>query len=108
MKNKPKRLKSKVKKIDSITNQNERPADLTNKGDHKENYKEIFEKPVKERFDEIKQLTDEINHDDLIYYFTGNTARKKFHDFNNNIELFRKIQSGEMKLEEAKKTAKCI
>ena len=32
----------------------------------------------KERFDEIKELTDEINHDDLIYYFVGNTTRKRF------------------------------
>ena len=27
---------------------------------------------------------------------------KKFYDFDNGIELFRKIQSGEMKLEDAK------
>ena len=89
------------KQIDAITNQNERLAVLTNKDDH--NYKEIFEKLVKERFDEIKELTNEINHDDLAYYFTGNTARKRFDDFNNSIKLFRKIQSDEMKLGEAKK-----
>ena len=35
--------------------------------------------------------------------FTGNTARKIFDDFNNGIDLLRNIQSGEMKLEEAKK-----
>ena len=28
-------------------------------------YKEIFEDLVEERFDEIKELTDEVNHDDL-------------------------------------------
>ena len=55
-----------------------------------------------ERFDEIKELTDEINHDDLIYYFTGNTAIKIFDHFNNGMELFRKIQSGEVNLEEVK------
>ena len=37
-----------------------------------------------------------------------NTARKRFDDLNNGIELFRKIQSCEIKLEEAKITAECI
>ena len=36
---------------------------------------EICEELVKERFDEIKKLTDEINHNDLMYYFKG---RKKY------------------------------
>ena len=68
------------KQIDAITNQNERLVAFTNKDGHKDNYKEIFEKLVNERFDEIKELTDEINHDDLTYYFKGNTARKRFGD----------------------------
>ena len=42
------------KQIDSIANQNEKLAALTNKDIPKENYKEIFEKLVKERFNEIK------------------------------------------------------
>ena len=42
-------------------NQNERLAALTNKDDHKDNYKDIFEELVKERFNEIKELADEIN-----------------------------------------------
>ena len=84
------------KQIDVITNQNKR-------NDHQDNYKEIFEELVKERYDETKELTKEINHDDLIYYVKGITARKRFNDFNNGIELFGKIQSGEMKLEEVKK-----
>ena len=45
-------------------------------------------------------MNDEINHDDLIHC-QGNTAIKRFDDFNNGIEHFRKIQSGEMKLEES-------
>ena len=76
---------------------------LTNKDDHKENYKERFEELVKERFDKVKELTNKINQNDLIYYFKGNTTRKMFDDFLNGIKLFRKIQSGEVKLEEAKK-----
>ena len=76
---------------------------LTNKDDHKENYKERFEELVKERFDEVKELTNKINQNDLIYYFKGNITRKMFDDFLNDIKLFRKIQPGEVKLEEAKK-----
>ena len=89
------------KEIDAISSQDERLVALTNKDDNKNNYKEIFEELVKERFDEIKELTDEKNHDN--YYFKGNTAKKRFDDFNNDIELFRKIQSDKMKLEEVTK-----
>ena len=55
------------KQIDAITNQNERLVSLTNKDDHKGNifHKKIFEELVKERFDEIKELADEINQNDL-------------------------------------------
>ena len=77
---------------------------LTNKDDeHKDNYKEMFEELVKERFDEIKELTNEINRNDLIYYFKGNTDRKRFDDLNNGIKLFEKTKSGEMNLENANK-----
>ena len=58
---------------------------------------------VNKRFGEIKELTNETNHNDLIHCFKGNTARKRFDNFNNGIELFRKIQSGEMKLQAKKR-----
>ena len=45
--------------IDVITNQSERVAALINK----DIYKEIFDEEIKEKFDEIRELTDEINHD---------------------------------------------
>ena len=38
-----------------------------------------------------------------MYYFKGNTARKRFDDFNNAIELLKEVKSGEMKLEGSKK-----
>ena len=47
------------KQIDAITNQTE-----------------IFDGLVKEKIDEIKELTYEIEHDDLTYYFEANTAIK--------------------------------
>ena len=88
------------KQTKAIEDQGEKQIDtITNRQD---NYKEIFEKLAKERFDEIKELTNEISHDDLMYYFKGNTATKRFNDFNNGIELSKRIESGEMKLEEAK------
>ena len=73
MKNKLKRLKIKEKTNitnKTITNQSKRLATVTNKVDnHKDNYKKLFEELVKERFDEVKGLINEINQNDLIYYF---------------------------------------
>ena len=36
----------------------------------------MSEKIVKEKFDEMTELTDEINQNHLAYYFKGNTFRK--------------------------------
>ena len=43
-----------------------------------------------------------MDYNDLIYYFKNNTTKKDFNDFENGIELSRKIKSGEMKVEDAK------
>ena len=96
--------------IDVITNQNKKLATLTNQDNDKDNYsyKEILEEIFKERFDEIKELAHEINHNDLIFWFKGNVAIKRFDHFNNGIELFRKIQSGEIKLNETKNCRMCL
>ena len=48
---------------------------VTNKDDHKDIYKEIFEKLVKEKINDIKELTYEVN-DNLMYYFKVDTAKK--------------------------------
>ena len=53
-------MKSKKKLLDDITNQNKRLEALTNKVDYKSIYEEIFDKLVQEKFDEIKELCDEI------------------------------------------------
>ena len=50
-------FEQRIKQIGSIANQNKRLAALTNKGNHKDICKEIFEKLVKEKFKEIKELT---------------------------------------------------
>ena len=83
------------KQIDAITDQKIRLETLSNKDDHKSIDKKIFDRVVIERFDEIKELTNEIDHDDLIYHFKNNT-NKNINDFDDGIELFQKIQSGEM------------
>ena len=59
-----------------------------NKDDHKNIYKEMFDKIVKEHFVEIRWLNDEINDDYLAYCFKGDAAKKRFDDFINGIELF--------------------
>ena len=104
-KTKKKQSKTKKKKqTDAVANQRIKIAAITNKdNDHEKNYIEIFEELVKERFDEIKQLTNEINQNDSIYYFKGNTGRKRFCKFNNDIKRFEKIKYVEIKLKEAKK-----
>ena len=53
----------------------------------------MFEELVDERFDKIKELSDEINPDDLINHFRANTARKRYYDFKNEIKLFNKLKS---------------
>ena len=88
------------KQIDAITDQNKRLEALTNKDNHKSICKEIFDKVGKERFDEIKELTHEIDHN-LIYHFK-NSAKYFLINFDDGIEFFKTIQSGEIKLEDAK------
>ena len=49
-----------------------------------------MKKFVRERFDEIIELADEINSHDLIYYFKGKTAWKTFDGLNDAIKSFEK------------------
>ena len=100
--------RARKKQKDAITNQKIRLKAFTNKDHHKDIYKEILDQIVKEKIDNIRELTDEINDHYLRYYFIGDTARKRFDDFNNGIEIFKEIQSGEIKLEETEKTTEHI
>ena len=65
-------------------------------------YNEWIDKIIKEKLDEIQELTDESNHNVLIHYFKNNTATKDFNDLENGVKRFRKIKSGKMKLDDAK------
>ena len=93
-----KTIEEQRKQIDTITN--------PNKG-HTSIYKEIFDKLPKEKFDQLTELTHKIHHNDLIYYFQNDDV-KRLYGFDNDMELFRKIQSWEMKLEDAKELEKYI
>ena len=48
-------------------------------------------------------LTNETNFNAVIYYFKGDTARKKIDNFADEVILFEKAKSGGMKLKETKK-----
>ena len=86
------------KQKDAITNQNTRLEALTNK----DGYKEIVDKIVKEKLSKIEELTNEMNHNDLIYCFKNNTTTKDFNDFEKIVELSKNVKFGEMKLEDGK------
>ena len=60
----------KKRRKDCITNQNKILAALTNKDDDQK----IILKNISDRFDEIKELTDEIKQNDLIIYLKSNTS----------------------------------
>ena len=93
-----KTIEEQRKQIDTITN--------PNKG-HTYIYKEIFDKLPQEKFHELTELTHKIHHSDLIYYFQNDDV-KRFYGFDNDIELFRKMQSLKMKLEDPKELEKYI
>ena len=67
--------------MDVITSQSKKLEALTNKDDHKDNYKKKYL---------MNQSKNQINKNDLIYHFKCNSTRNRFDDFNNGIKLFEK------------------
>ena len=76
---------------------------LTNKDDHKDNYKKNIWRTISRKI----WINKKINPWNKLTWFNillkVNTFRKRFDGFSNGIEVFFKKNSGEMKLEEAKK-----
>ena len=64
--------------------------------------KEIFNKLVGERLEEITNLAKKVNSDDLIYRYKSNTADEKFHKFDNVFSLLDKTRTGKISLTGAK------
>ena len=58
-----------------MTDQTKRLETLNNKDNCKSIYRKIFDKIAKERFDEIKKLAHEIDHDNLVHYIKNHTAK---------------------------------
>ena len=65
--------------------------------------KEIFNKLVDERLDEITKLAKEVNHDDLIYRNKDKTPNGNFNTYDNALNLLDKIKNGKIKLADVKK-----
>ena len=64
--------------------------------------KEILNKLVDERLDEITELDEKFNADNLIYKHKGHTADLKFNKFDNSHSLIDKIKKGEISLADTK------
>ena len=64
--------------------------------------KEISNKLVDERLDEITELDKKVNHDDLIYRYKDKTPHEKFDEYDSALNLINKIKNGEIKLAQAK------
>ena len=66
------------------------------------NQKEIFNKLVNKRLEEITNLDKKVNPNDLIYRYKGFTADTKFNEFDNAFRLLDKIRDGKISLADAK------
>ena len=60
--------------------------------------KEIFNKLVDERLEEITSLDKKVSPDNLVYRYKGQTADVKFDEFDNAFYLIDKIIEGEISL----------
>ena len=54
--------------------------------------KEIFNKLVHERLDEITKLHEKVNHDDLIYRYKSKTSHENFNTYDNALNLIDKTK----------------
>ena len=64
--------------------------------------KEIFNKLIDERLEEITDLEKKVDDDDLIYRYKGRAADAKFDKFDHALDILDKIKNGEISLGEAK------
>ena len=64
--------------------------------------KEIFNKLVDKRLEEITKLDKKDNPDDLIYKYKSSTADEKCNEFNNAFSLLDEIRDGKINLADAK------
>ena len=64
--------------------------------------KEIFNKLADKRLKEITELDKKVNLDYLVYRYKGRSPDENFDKYDNAIDLFNKIQDGDIELTNAK------
>ena len=64
--------------------------------------KEIFNKLVDKKIDDITKLDKKVNRDDLIYRYKNKTSNENFNTYDNTLDLIDKIKNDEIKLAKAK------
>ena len=64
--------------------------------------KDIFNKLADKMLDDIIELDENVNRDDLIYRYKGQTPDEEFNKYDNSLDLMDKIKNSEIKLAEAK------
>ena len=64
--------------------------------------KNIFNKLADKMLDDIIELDENVNRDDLIYRYKGQTPDEEFNKYDNSLDLMDKIKNSEIKLAEAK------
>ena len=57
--------------------------------------KKIYNRLLKERTSEVQKITDEINYDDLIYYFKRPSSPVSFNEYEDPSDLHDKIKNGD-------------
>ena len=64
--------------------------------------KEIFKELADKKIEEITNLDKQVDPDDLLYSYKGNTADAKFNQFDNASSLLDKIRDAKISLADAK------
>ena len=64
--------------------------------------KEIFNELADKKIEEITNLDKQVDPDDLLYSYKGNTADAKFNQFDHAFSLLDKIRDGKISLADAK------
>ena len=65
--------------------------------------REIFKNISNERFNKLEELTKKINNDDLKFIFNSTSNETEFSGVKDPITFLKKIKSGKITIEEAKK-----
>ena len=66
------------------------------------NKQKKINKLVDERYEQITDLDINVNSDDLIFRYKGNTEYVKFEKFDNALNIINKIQNGEIEQADVK------